>query len=130
MTADDALVAACGMKANALAMSDLCWRRLKTSPAFRSRVMYTDAHGVVTKEAVMAFRHRVPLHRLGDLPVDAARGTSNIVNFWTDNALFFVYNPSPGLRDMGFGASFMRNKVVTRTFEDQRTAGVDGIMKY
>lgn len=131
VTADDALVAACGMKANALAMSDLCWRRLKTSPAFRSRVMYTDAHGVVTKEAVMAF-FDIEYLFIGSATYQSTRlgGTSNIVNFWTDNALFFVYNPSPGLRDMGFGASFMRNKVVTRTFEDQRTAGVDGIMKY
>lgn len=131
MTAHSAVEARCGMKCNALAMSSLAWRNLRQSPSFRARVQYTDQHGAITVDAVMKL-FDVEYLFIGSARYQSVRfgGTSNVLNLWTDNALMFVYNPSPGLRDMGYAASFMRNKLVTRAYEDPRTGGVDGLVRW
>lgn len=131
MTAHAAIELRTGQKANALAFSSDAWRALRQSPSFRDRVKFTNASGVVTTEAAMRL-FDVEYLFIGSARYQSTRigGTSNMTKFWADNALFFVYNPSIGLRDMGFGASYFRNKVVTRQYEDPRTGGVDGLVRY
>ncbi len=132
VTADTAIRARCGRSANALAIDISTLDKLRLSPAFRSRVQYTNA-GPVSDEHIKAF-FKIDYLFVGKARYDSAiEGTTPSIGatgFWGDNAIFFVYNPGAALEDCSYGHMYMMEAPFwTETTEDPKRRGAAGKMK-
>lgn len=130
VTADNALVNLCGMKANAVTMGGDTWRKLKLSPAFQDRIKYTNG-GPVSLEAVKAF-FEVEHVFIGDARVDSAveGATASIAGFWGSNVIFHVYNPSPNIESVSYGHMYhFEAPFWVNTYIDEQRRGPAGAMK-
>lgn len=131
VTADAALRKMVGRGANAMAIDVTTFDKLRLSPAFRSRTQYTMAGPV--NEAIMKSYFNVEHLFIGQAQRDTAveGATAAIDGFWSDNAIFFVYNPSPALEDISFGHMYMNSQAFwTNAYVDQKRMGPAGPMKF
>lgn len=130
ITADAALINACGAKANAMAMDWATYAKLRTSPEFRDRCKFTQA-GPVTKEAMMAF-FDVEYLNIGRARYNTAvEGAAvSISSVWSTFVLAYVYNPSPAIESVSYGHMYlMKAPFWSKTSEDPKRNGPAGSMK-
>ncbi len=130
ITAHEALLASCGMKANAVAMSGTTWRKLKTNPEFKDRLKFTNG-GPVSMEAVKAF-FEVDYFFVTDNQYDSAQegATRSISSMWGSNVLFYVYNPSPDMESVSYGHTYlMQAPFWSATVVDDKRQGPAGPMR-
>lgn len=121
ITARNAVRARCRKAPNALALSWLGLERLKTSPAMLDRVKYTDAKSV----SVDLIKNVMQVQYLfvgaaaynGNLEGNA---TQTLTDIWSDNAIFFVYEPNPALRSVCYGKTYMHNQLYSHEYLDDR----------
>lgn len=130
VTVDNAMRNSCGMKANAVAMDESTWLKLKTSPSFRSRIQYTNG-GPVGLEHVKAFFGVdfifISTARYNTALEGAADAISSV---WSDNVLFFYHNPGVGIDDVGYGMMGIIDSPFRVTVrEDLARVGTAGPMK-
>lgn len=95
VTAHTAIKDKCGQRANALAISDLAFDKIRLSPAFRERTKYTDSKKVSAEFIKNMFD--VDHLFIGGARIDQVieGGTAAPAGLWADNAIMFVYNPNP-----------------------------------
>ena len=129
-TADAALISSCGMPANAVAMDYSTYLKLKLSPNFRDRVKYTQL-GPVSEDAIKAFFNVQYLFISKARYNTAAEGIADsISSVWSDNVVFFVYNPGVSLEDMSYGImGLIETPFWTRSFLDEQRNGPAGSMR-
>lgn len=126
VTASNAVMARCFRRPNAAAMSGTTLRKLRTSPAFRERIKYTNA-GPVSDAAIMAYLGVEKLTISGAFYNTAAIGaTSSFSEIWDDSVLFYVYEPTPSLRTVGYGHTWMRKDFYSYEWLDQPRGSSDG----
>lgn len=130
ITADAALLNACGRKANALAMDWLTYSKLRTSPILRSRTQYTNG-GPIPDETLKAY-FDVQFLNVSTIRYDTAveGAAASMTNPWSTYVLAYVYNPSPGMEDMSYGHMYLANQPFwTKVREDESRSGPAGSMK-
>jgi hypothetical protein len=129
-TVHPALINSCGTKANAVAMDYVTLMKLRTSPAFKTRVQYTNA-GPVPDAVIKAF-FDVDYLFISKARYDSSvEGKAKSINaVWGDDAVFFVHNPNAGLEDVGYGVmGLISAPFVVQTTEDMKRGGTAGNMK-
>lgn len=129
-TINAALRNSCGRDANAIAMSIETYDKLCLSPNFRDRVKYTSREPVNEADLKAYFKvdHVFIAKARYDSAVEGA--TASIGGFWGANVIAFVYNPSIGLEDLGYGHTYTFNTPFwVDVWEDARRKGSAGAMK-
>lgn len=130
IVAAEAVENSCLKAPNAAAMSGTTFRRLKTSPAFRERIKYTNG-GPVPADAIKAFLGVEHLFICGAKYDSAVQGaTSTKGDIWDDSVLFFVHNPNPALKQVSFGHTWMRKDFYSFEWEDQKRGSADGRIQW
>lgn len=130
ITANSALVDACGRRANAMAIGDITLDKIRLSPYFRSRTQYTQA-GPVPVELVKAYFGVQHLF-VGSARYDSALegAAASRAGFWSDYALLYVYNPSPDLEAVSYGHMYLEKAPFWSTTQmDTKREGPAGAMR-
>lgn len=126
VTASNAVMARCLRRPNACAMAGTTLRKLRTSPAFRERIKYTNA-GPVSDAAILAYLGVEKLSVAEAFYNSAEIGlTDSFSEIWDDSVLFYVYEPSPSLRSVGFGHTWMRKNFYSFEYLDNTRGSADG----
>lgn len=121
----------CGKAPNAMALSWTGFEYLKTNAALKDRVKYTSGQSL-TEEIIknllqVQFIFICKAQKNTNVEGNATQTLSDI---WADEALFFVYDPSPRRKKVCYGVQGIRNELKTRTFEDQKLGSGDGAIRY
>jgi len=131
VTANSALRAKCGRRANALAISEDTYDKLRLGSNLRDRIKYTNG-GPIPDEAIKAF-FRIQHLFVGASQINTAieGATENIVNAWGRFALAFVYKPSTSRSGQcSFGHLWQVNSGFTsKIIMDPDRSGTDGEMR-
>ncbi len=126
VTASNAVMARCFRRPNAVAMAGTTLRKLRTSPEFKERIKYTNS-GPVPDSAIMAYLGVEKLTISGAFYNSAAVGAAAVFSeIWDDSVLFYVYEPTPSLRSVGYGHTWMRKDFYSFEYLDNPRGGPDG----
>ncbi len=126
VTASNAIKLKVLKRPNAAAMSGTTRQLLRTSPAFKDRIKYTNG-GPVPDSAIMAFLGVQKLCIAEAVYNSAAIGAADsIAEIWDDSVLFFVSEPNPSLRSVGFGHTWVRKNFYSYEYVDQPRGSADG----
>jgi hypothetical protein len=128
-TARAAVRAACGVAANALALSWTGLEQLKQSPALKDRLKYTSGESLSEqqiKNLMMVEHIHVCKARVNTAIDGAADAVSDI---WDDFALFYVKDPTMSLDAMSYGRFYVRNNLYSHLYEDPTRGSGDGRIK-
>lgn len=130
VTAANAIALKCFRTPNAAAMAGTTFRLLRTSPAFRERIKYTQG-GPISSEAIAAFLGVEKLVICDAKYNSATQGAADVIaDIWDDSVLFFVQDSSPSLRSVGYGHTWMRKDFYTYEYEDPRIGSADGRLQW
>lgn len=127
-TVHKAIHARCGKMANSLALSLEGYLTLRTSPALRDRVKYTNGSAISDgdlKSLLMVENIHVCKARYNNAIQGAADSMAAI---WDDHALFYVKG-KPQRRAVSYGNMWMRNQIYSYSYEDQARGSGDGRIK-
>jgi hypothetical protein len=130
VTANQALMNSCGMRANAIAIGDQTMDKIRLSPYFRDRTKYTNP-GPIPDDLIKAL-FGVQYLFVGKARYDSAKegATASVGGFWSDYAIAYVYNPSPSMEDVGYGLMALEKAPFwVDVFVDQRRTGAAGAMR-
>lgn len=126
VTASNAVKLKCLRRPNAAAMSGTTRQLLRTSPAFRERIKYTNG-GPVPDSAIMAFLGVQKLFISEAIYNTGAVGAADsFTEAWDDSVLFFVHEPNPSLRSVGFGHTWVRKNFYSFEYLDNTRGSGDG----
>lgn len=129
ITAANAVKLKCSRKPNAAAMSGTTFRLLQTSPAFRERVKFTNA-GLISEDAMKAYFGVKDLFICDAICNSAANNAaSSLADIWDDSVLFFVNEPNPSLRTVGYGHTWVRKNFYSYEYLDEARGSGDGRVK-
>lgn len=126
VTASNAIKLKCLRRPNACAMSGTTRQLLRTSPAFRDRIKYTNG-GPVPDSAIMAFLGVQKMFVAEAIYNSAAVNAAAVyAEAWDDSVLFFVHEPNPSLRSVGFGHTWVRKNFYSFEYLDNPRGSADG----
>jgi len=126
VTASNAVKLKCLRRPNAAAMSGTTMRLLRTSPAFKERIKYTNG-GPVPDAAIMAFLGVQKLSIAEAIYNSGAIGAADsFAEIWDDSVLFYVFNPNPGLRSISYGHTWVRKNFYSYERLDEARGSGDG----
>jgi len=126
-TARLAVKGVCGKMPNAVAMSYQGWSKLLASPAIIDRIKYVN--GTKPTEEVIKNLLGVDFLHVGKAQyISAVEGnaTQTLNDVWDDSAIFYVKDPSPRLKSVRYGATYMRNKLYTFEYDVNERGSGDG----
>lgn len=127
--AKQAVWAKCFKVPNAMAIGFLGLEKLKQSPALKSRLHF-HSDRMLTDQEIMALFGVQFLHVCKAGYDSSAKGaTSTAAEIWSDFMLLYVKNPSTSVRQVRFGAKYIRKTLYTHVYNDDRRGGVDGRIK-
>ena len=129
-TARAAVKTRCGKAPNAAAMSWTTFEKLRAAPYFIDRMKYTSASatGDAFKSMLAAWLGVQELHicRAQKNVNIEGNATQTLSDVWGDEVLFYVKQPSQSLRQMRFGANYVRNQLYTYKYQVNERGSGDG----
>lgn len=119
VTARSAVRLRCGKEANALALSWTGLETLKTSPALVDRLKYVQGSRIPNEMLMnlLGVQYLFVGKAIKNTNVEG-NATQTLAEVWGDNALFFVYEPTPTRESVCYGKTYMLNQMYSYEYED------------
>lgn len=126
-TARIAVKARCGRAPNALALSWTAFQHLSNNAALKDRVKYTSGQSLTVDQLknLLQLQYIFVCAAMQNTNVEG-NATQTLAEIWGDEAIFYVYNPSPKLKKVCYGIQPIFNRLYSRKWQDNERGSGDG----